>query len=248
MLGKRHAYTDSTMALQVPATFALPSSLSGQAVLRLDHFEISSPPSPSNGVARFLHQHFSFLAPIRSFGPPVVEVAPGRKVTRLAAAKLPEYKKVDDFRHPSSQQATVSQENDTSDIDSLPDSQMNCIKQVTKNVNGELTGISGASEEEIDIINTCSKNLNMDNDHMDPYQLYHMHELAEDEIDDEDELRRHKIAVLGAVIFQEAKNRDMNASVPRRRARRIYLIRTRNDRAFITTMAQGNGGNARTMI
>jgi hypothetical protein len=40
---------------------------------------------------------------------------------RLLAAKLPEYKKVDDTRHPSSQQATVLQENDTSDNDSLPD-------------------------------------------------------------------------------------------------------------------------------
>ncbi|KAG1839556.1 hypothetical protein DFJ58DRAFT_748988 [Suillus subalutaceus] len=41
--------------LDVPATFALPSSLSGRAVPRLDH-------------------HLSSLAPKRSFGPPVVEV------------------------------------------------------------------------------------------------------------------------------------------------------------------------------
>ncbi|KAG2742016.1 hypothetical protein P692DRAFT_20250379, partial [Suillus brevipes Sb2] len=60
------------------------------------------------------------LVPRQSLGPPVVEVAPGRKFTRLAAVKLPEYKKVDDTRHPSYQQASVPQEN-VSDIDSLPD-------------------------------------------------------------------------------------------------------------------------------
>ncbi|KAG2030646.1 hypothetical protein BDR03DRAFT_1016899 [Suillus americanus] len=104
----------------VPATLPLPSPLSGQVATRFDQFEISSPPPPSNGVTQFLRQHLSFLAPRHSLGPPVVEVAPGRTVTRLLAAKLPEYKKVDDTRHPSSQQATV-QDNDTSDIDSLPD-------------------------------------------------------------------------------------------------------------------------------
>ncbi|KAG2745636.1 hypothetical protein P692DRAFT_20741161, partial [Suillus brevipes Sb2] len=40
---------------------------------------------------------------------------------RLAAATLPEYKKVNDTRHPASQQGSVPQENDTADIDSLPD-------------------------------------------------------------------------------------------------------------------------------
>jgi hypothetical protein len=99
----------------------LPSSLSGQAAPRFDRFEISSPPPSSGGVAQSLRQHLSYLMPRHSPGPPVVEVAPNRKVTRLAAAKLPEYKKVDDTRHPSSQQATMPQENDTSDVDSLPD-------------------------------------------------------------------------------------------------------------------------------
>ncbi|KAG2744666.1 hypothetical protein P692DRAFT_201869156 [Suillus brevipes Sb2] len=40
---------------------------------------------------------------------------------RLATARLPEYKKVDDARHPSSQQATMPQENDTSNVDLLLD-------------------------------------------------------------------------------------------------------------------------------
>ncbi|KAG2087457.1 WD40-repeat-containing domain protein [Suillus discolor] len=107
--------------LDVPATLPLPSSLSGQTATRFDHFEMSSPPHPSNRVTQFLRQRLSFLVPRHSLVPPVVEVAPGRKVTRLAAAKLPEYKKVDDTRHPSSQQATMPQENDSTDIDSLPD-------------------------------------------------------------------------------------------------------------------------------
>ncbi|KAG2741130.1 hypothetical protein P692DRAFT_20295631, partial [Suillus brevipes Sb2] len=38
-----------------------------------------------------------------------------------AAVKLPEYKKVNDTRHPASQQGALPQENDTADIDSLPD-------------------------------------------------------------------------------------------------------------------------------
>ncbi|KAG1730010.1 hypothetical protein EDB19DRAFT_1394905 [Suillus lakei] len=94
--------------LDVPATLPLPSSLPGQAATRFDQFEISSPPPPTNGVTQFLRQHLPFLVPRHTLGPPVVEVAPGRKFTRLAAAKLPEYKKADDTRHPSSQQAAVS--------------------------------------------------------------------------------------------------------------------------------------------
>jgi hypothetical protein len=107
-------------------------------VLSAFKFEISSPPPPSNGVTQFLRHHLSFLVPRHNLGPQVVEVAPGRKVTvtyislllsallisalqRLAAAKFPEYKKVDDTRHSSSQQGAVPQENDTADIDSLPD-------------------------------------------------------------------------------------------------------------------------------
>ncbi|KAG2343656.1 hypothetical protein BDR05DRAFT_962753, partial [Suillus weaverae] len=43
---------------------------------------------------------------------------------RLAAAKLPEYRKVNDTRHPSRQQTTGPQDDpssDSSDVDSLPD-------------------------------------------------------------------------------------------------------------------------------
>ncbi|KAG2745302.1 hypothetical protein P692DRAFT_201086009 [Suillus brevipes Sb2] len=107
--------------LDVPATLPLPSSLSAQPATRFDHFEIGSPPPPSNGIVQSLRQHLSFLVPRHSYGPPVVEVAPGRKVTRLAAAKLPEYRKVNDTRHPSGQQGALPQENDTADADSLPD-------------------------------------------------------------------------------------------------------------------------------
>ncbi|KAG2343572.1 WD40 repeat-like protein [Suillus weaverae] len=107
--------------LNVPATLPLPSSLSGQAATQFNNFETSSPPPRSNGIVQSLWQHLSFLVPRHSHGLPVVEVAPGRKTTRLVAVKLPEYTKVDDTRHPSSQQAAVPQENDTSDIDSLPD-------------------------------------------------------------------------------------------------------------------------------
>ncbi|KAG1812152.1 WD40-repeat-containing domain protein [Suillus subaureus] len=106
--------------LNVPATLPLPSPLSDQVATRFDRFEISSPPR-SNGVVQSLRHHLSFLVPRHSHGQSVVEVAPGRKVTRLLAAKLPEYKKIDDTRHPSSPQATLPQENDTADIDSLPD-------------------------------------------------------------------------------------------------------------------------------
>ncbi|KAG2069007.1 WD40 repeat-like protein [Suillus decipiens] len=107
--------------LDVPATSPLPPSLPGRVPAQFDHSEINSPPSRSNGVLRSLRQHLSFLEPKHSHRPPVVEVAPNRKVTRLLAAKLPEYKKVDDTRHQSSQQAAMPQENDTADVDSLPD-------------------------------------------------------------------------------------------------------------------------------
>jgi hypothetical protein len=107
--------------LDVPATLPLPSPLSGQASTRVNHLEICSPSPRSNGVVRSLQQRLSLLVPKHSHGPSVIEVAPGRKATRLLAAKLPEYKKVDDTRHPSNQQATVPQENDISDNDSLPD-------------------------------------------------------------------------------------------------------------------------------
>jgi hypothetical protein len=85
------------MALQVPATLPLPSSLAAQAVSRFDQvslnfikltiqnrmciqFEIGYTPPPSNGIIQFLQHHVSFLAPRHGLEPPVVEVAPGRKV------------------------------------------------------------------------------------------------------------------------------------------------------------------------
>ncbi|KAG2122244.1 hypothetical protein DEU56DRAFT_760425 [Suillus clintonianus] len=108
------------MAAQVPATLPLPSSLLGQAATQFDHFEISPPRHPLNGpVTQFLRQHLSFLVPSHSHIPPVVEVVPGRKFTRLAAVNLPEYKKVNDTRHPP--QAGVPEDIDSSDVDSLPD-------------------------------------------------------------------------------------------------------------------------------
>ncbi|KAG2740761.1 hypothetical protein P692DRAFT_20752570, partial [Suillus brevipes Sb2] len=60
-----------------------------------------SPPPTSNGITQFIRQPLLFLTPRHNIGPPVVEVTPGRKFTQLAAAKLLEYKKVDDIRHPS---------------------------------------------------------------------------------------------------------------------------------------------------
>ncbi|KAG2131743.1 hypothetical protein DEU56DRAFT_953205 [Suillus clintonianus] len=97
----------------VSATLPLPSSLSGQAATRFERFEIDSPPPPSNApVSHFLRQHLSFLMPRHSHGPPVVEVAPGRKFTRLLAAKLPEYRKVNDTRRLPGQQAGAPQDID----------------------------------------------------------------------------------------------------------------------------------------
>ncbi|KAG2339334.1 hypothetical protein BDR05DRAFT_939125 [Suillus weaverae] len=107
------------MAPQVPATLPLPSSVSGQAATQFNHFEISSPPPPSNGVTQFVREHLSFFAPRHRHMPPVVEVAPGRKVTRLVAANLPEYVKVDDTRQRAA--PGVPEDIGSSDNDSLPD-------------------------------------------------------------------------------------------------------------------------------
>lgn len=103
-------------------------------------FEIRSRFPPSNGpVTQFLRQHLFLLVPRHSHGPSVVEVAPGCKVTvtrillpnitsllictlqRVAVARLPEYKKVDNTRHPSGHQPGVPLDTESSDIDSLPD-------------------------------------------------------------------------------------------------------------------------------
>ncbi|OJA07861.1 hypothetical protein AZE42_07895 [Rhizopogon vesiculosus] len=73
-------------------------------------------PSPKRNIPRTSHD------------PPVVEVAPGCKFTRLAAVDLPEYRKVNDTRRSSTQQPAVllgTAEDDPpfdlSDNDSLPD-------------------------------------------------------------------------------------------------------------------------------
>lgn len=107
--------------LDFSATLPLPSNPSRQAANQFSDFEISSPSYSSNGVTQFLQQHLPFLIPRHSHGPRVVEVAAGRKVTRLAAARFPEYRKVDDTRHPPSQQPGVPQDVESSDNDSLPD-------------------------------------------------------------------------------------------------------------------------------
>ncbi|KAG1805663.1 uncharacterized protein BJ212DRAFT_1486225 [Suillus subaureus] len=73
---------------------------------------ISSPPRRSNRITQFLRQGLPFRRSGPQSEPPVVEVAPGQKFTRLAAAKLPEYKKVDDTRHPSRQQTTAPAQGD----------------------------------------------------------------------------------------------------------------------------------------
>ncbi|KAG1805667.1 Quino protein amine dehydrogenase [Suillus subaureus] len=110
-----------------PATLPLPPnhSASPQVATQFDHFEISSPPRRSNRITQFLRQGLPFRRSGSQSEPPVVEVAPGRKFTRLAAAKFPEYRKVDDTRHPSRQQTTAQAQgdptSDSSDIDSLPD-------------------------------------------------------------------------------------------------------------------------------
>ncbi|KAG2109063.1 hypothetical protein DEU56DRAFT_265827 [Suillus clintonianus] len=140
--------------LDFPATSPLPSNhhLLGQATTHFDdhparhsctndlvnrvpvpwqpqqaHYEGDSLPH-SNGAVQFLRQHLSFCKPTPVHEPPVVEVPAGRKFKRLAAAKLPQYIKVDDTRCPPRQQLTMPQDmgkdyspSELSDIDSLPD-------------------------------------------------------------------------------------------------------------------------------
>lgn len=79
-----------------------------------------------NGFSQFLRQRLSFRRPSQESQE--VEVAAGRKFTRLAVVKLPEYKKVNDTRHVPREQPGVSQNTivndplpESSDIDSLPD-------------------------------------------------------------------------------------------------------------------------------
>lgn len=82
----------------------------------------------SNGAMQFLQRHLSFRKSAPDHEPLVAEVAAGRKFTRIAVAKVPEYIKVNDTRGPSRQQLSVSQDmahghpsSESSDVDSLPD-------------------------------------------------------------------------------------------------------------------------------
>lgn len=106
--------------LDFPATSPLPPTRSlSQNTTHPDNFKMSSQPRTSNGVMQSL-QHLSSRISRPNHGPPVLEVAAGRKFTRLAAANFPDYRKVDDTRHPS-QQPGAPQDTESSDIDSLPD-------------------------------------------------------------------------------------------------------------------------------
>ncbi|KAG2349083.1 WD40 repeat-like protein [Suillus weaverae] len=62
-----------------------------------------------NGSSQFLRQRLSFRRSRPSQESQEVEVAAGRKFTRLAVVKLPEYKKVNDTRHLLREQPGVSQ-------------------------------------------------------------------------------------------------------------------------------------------
>ncbi|KAG0702451.1 hypothetical protein DFH29DRAFT_502602 [Suillus ampliporus] len=108
--------------LDFPATSALPNRSLAQATPHLDNFETVSPPRRSNELMRSLRQQFSLHRSRPTHGSPAVEVAAGRKFTRLAAANLPEYRKVNDTRHPSKPaESQDNQPSESSDIDSLPD-------------------------------------------------------------------------------------------------------------------------------
>ncbi|KAG1805668.1 uncharacterized protein BJ212DRAFT_1486229 [Suillus subaureus] len=79
----------------------------------------------SNGAMQFLQQHLSFRKSTPVHGPLAAEVAAGRKFTRLAVVKVPEYTKVDDTRRPLREQfedmAQGHPSSESSDTDSLPD-------------------------------------------------------------------------------------------------------------------------------
>lgn len=82
----------------------------------------------SNGAMQLLQRHISFLKSAPVHESQVAEVAAGRKFTRLAVVKVPEYIKVDDTRYPLRQKLAVSQDMaqghsspELSETDSLPD-------------------------------------------------------------------------------------------------------------------------------
>lgn len=102
-----------------PATLPLPSNRLSSAQVTND-LEI---PRRSNGITQVLRQGLPFRRSGSQHELPFGEVAAGRKAIRLVAAKLPEYRKVDDTRH-SRQHTTLPQDDsssDLSDVDSLPD-------------------------------------------------------------------------------------------------------------------------------
>ncbi|KAG2126918.1 hypothetical protein DEU56DRAFT_758742 [Suillus clintonianus] len=87
-------------------------------VRKLFHFD------PSTNAVRHGQPRDPWDFPATSALPPTHSTsaqAPTQFDHRLVAAKLPEYRKVDDTRHPSSQQPGVPQDIESSDNDSLPD-------------------------------------------------------------------------------------------------------------------------------
>ncbi|OJA18114.1 hypothetical protein AZE42_09687 [Rhizopogon vesiculosus] len=78
----------------------------------------------SNRATAFLRQYLFHRSRMNNEPPVVdVEVAAGRKFTRLAAVDVPEYRKVNDTRRlPAASQSTAENDPfDSSDNDSLPD-------------------------------------------------------------------------------------------------------------------------------
>ncbi|KAG1877435.1 hypothetical protein F4604DRAFT_1954749, partial [Suillus subluteus] len=113
----RTPYDQPRDPLDFPATSPLPPNraLLTQATDHSSNFEISSHSRHSNGVTQSPHQGLSFCMFGPRHEPRVVEVTAGRKSTRFAAVKLPEYRKVDDTRHRDScRQQTASLQDDPS--------------------------------------------------------------------------------------------------------------------------------------
>ena len=133
---------DLTTNLQFPATSRL-SSLSAEAVTQVHSGINPGEQHCPHTVTQLVRQNLSFSRPITSHDSPVVEVAADRKFTvrdssflfvpflliditqRLAAANLPEYRKVNDTRRSfaavSEGTAESDPPHDSSDNDSLPD-------------------------------------------------------------------------------------------------------------------------------
>ncbi|KAG1830396.1 WD40-repeat-containing domain protein [Suillus variegatus] len=113
LLGQAKTHLDDVEAISMPYHSAYGGSQHAHPKEEILHL--------SNRAMQFLQQHLSFCKTTLVHEPPVVDVAAGRKFTRLAAANLPQYKKVDDTRHSSKQQPGVLHDTESGDIDSLPD-------------------------------------------------------------------------------------------------------------------------------